>query len=99
MTTQEPAVVPEQSTQLCEASRPLLQLDGISVAYRGHEVVHDVSLTVDPGEVVALIGPSGAGKSSLLRSINFLEPPSRGHITLDGAVIPQRRGPPAGSLL
>ncbi|KAB2807902.1 amino acid ABC transporter ATP-binding protein [Pimelobacter simplex] len=67
--------------------RPLLALDGVCVAYRHHEVVHDVSLEVASGEVVALIGPSGAGKSSLLRAINFLEPPSKGRIVLDGAEV------------
>lgn len=71
-----------------KAPGPLLQLEGICVSYKGHEVVHDVSLAVDPGEVVALIGPSGAGKSSLLRSINYLEPPSSGRIILDGTAIP-----------
>jgi polar amino acid transport system ATP-binding protein len=63
---------------------PLLELDRVSVAYRHHEVVHEVSLEVGAGEVVALIGPSGAGKSSLLRSINFLEPPSSGRVLLEG---------------
>lgn len=72
---------------------PLLELDRISVAYKGHQVVHEVSLSVRQGEVVALIGPSGAGKSSLLRSINFLEPPSSGRIVLDGKQIQDdRRG-------
>lgn len=84
--------MPSQSARSGEDSRPLVQLDGISVAYRGHEVVHGVSLAVAPGEVVALIGPSGAGKSSLLRSINFLEPPSSGRVTLDGTLMPQHPG-------
>jgi polar amino acid transport system ATP-binding protein len=66
---------------------PLLQLDDICISYGHHTVVHDVSLRVDKGEVVALIGPSGAGKSSLLRSINLLEHPSRGTIQLDGQQI------------
>ena len=69
----------------------LLELDRICVAYKGYEVVHEVSMQIQAGEVVALIGPSGAGKSSLLRSINFLEPPSGGRILLEGAVISQTR--------
>jgi len=63
----------------------LLELRNIDVAYGHHTVVHDVSLEVNRGDVVAVIGPSGAGKSSLLRSINLLEAPSRGEIHLGGA--------------
>jgi polar amino acid transport system ATP-binding protein len=73
---------------------PLLRLEDISISYRGHEVVHDVSLDVAPGEVIALIGPSGAGKSSLLRCVNFLEVPSQGTVYLEGRPVGsvQRRG-------
>jgi polar amino acid transport system ATP-binding protein len=67
------------------ANPPLLSLNNVDVSYGSTTVVHDVSIDVAPGEVIALIGPSGAGKSSLLRSINWLEPPSAGHITFDGA--------------
>lgn len=76
----------DSSTRTARAA-PLLTLDGICVAYGGRQVVHDVSLEIAAGEVVALIGPSGAGKSSLLRSINFLEEPSRGRVHLDGAPV------------
>ncbi|MGI5422062.1 amino acid ABC transporter ATP-binding protein [Actinomadura luteofluorescens] len=75
-----------------ESVDPPLVLDGICTAYQGREVVHDVSLRVRTGEVVALIGPSGAGKSSLLRSINFLEPPSRGRVVWRGTEVRPDRG-------
>jgi polar amino acid transport system ATP-binding protein len=73
---------------------PLLRLQDICVSYKGNRVVHDVSLDVAAGEVVALIGPSGAGKSSLLRSINFLETPESGTVLLSGNEVGagQRRG-------
>ncbi len=48
------------------------------------EVVHDVSLAVRPGELVALIGPSGAGKSTLLQICGLLEPPTAGEVFVKG---------------
>ncbi len=48
------------------------------------EVIHDISLTVNEGEVLAIIGPSGSGKSTILRCINRLENPSGGYISVDG---------------
>ena len=51
------------------------------------EVLKDVNLHVNKGEVVAIIGPSGSGKSTLLRSINLLETPTGGEIFVDGKSI------------
>ena len=55
------------------------------------EVLKDVSLHVDRGQVVAIIGPSGSGKSTLLRSINLLETPTSGEIWVDGTCITEKR--------
>jgi ABC-type polar amino acid transport system ATPase subunit len=57
-----------------------VELRNISKAYGGHVVLDEISLTVKPGSVTALIGPSGAGKSTLLRCINLLEMPDVGTI-------------------
>ena len=51
------------------------------------DVLQDVNLHVNKGEVVAIIGPSGSGKSTLLRSINLLETPTGGEIFVDGKSI------------
>ena len=54
------------------------------------EVLKDVSLHVERGQVVAIIGPSGSGKSTLLRSINLLETPTSGEIWVDGTCITEK---------
>ncbi|WP_200931004.1 MULTISPECIES: amino acid ABC transporter ATP-binding protein [unclassified Rathayibacter] len=58
----------------------LIELHGVCIDYNAHRVVHDIDLSVQEGQVVALIGPSGAGKSSLIRAVNYLERPSAGTI-------------------
>ena len=47
-------------------TEPIVELDGVTVAYREREVLTDVSLAIEAGERIALIGPNGAGKSTLL---------------------------------
>ncbi|WP_275898081.1 amino acid ABC transporter ATP-binding protein [Arthrobacter sp. Alg241-R88] len=66
---------------------PAIRLHNVDKRFGEHTVLDQVSLSVDPGQVLALIGPSGAGKSTLLRCINLLERPTGGTITVDGVTI------------
>ncbi len=54
------------------------------------EVLKDVNLTVEPGEVICIIGPSGAGKSTFLRSLNHLEKITSGQIYIDDILLDDR---------
>lgn len=62
--------------------KPILQIQGLRKSYGNHEVLKGVDLSVNKGEVIAVIGPSGTGKSTMLRCINFLEEPTAGSIWL-----------------
>jgi len=63
---------------------PIIKISNLDKYFSLLHVLKDVSIEVQPREVVCLIGRSGSGKSTLLRCINFLEDPSRGIIEVDG---------------
>lgn len=62
-----------------------LTISDLTVGYGGAPVLHDVSIDLRAGEVVALLGANGAGKTTLLRTLAGLVPAASGSITLDGA--------------
>ena len=65
------------------SDKALLELRGLCVSYGPVEAVHQVNLSVQPGEIVTVIGPNGAGKTTLLSAAMGLLP-SKGEIWLDG---------------
>jgi branched-chain amino acid transport system ATP-binding protein len=62
----------------------MLTLDAVNVFYGAIHALHDVSITVNKGEVVTLIGANGAGKSTTLRAITGLLAPRSGRVTFEG---------------
>ena len=69
----------------------MLELRGIEAGYGEHIVLRDVSLTVQPGTVVAVLGPNGAGKTTLLRVVSGLLRPSAGTVLLGGEDVTRTR--------
>ena len=68
----------------------IIKTENICKSFGSVEVLKNVSLTLEPGEVVVIIGPSGAGKSTYLRSLNHLEKPTSGKIWIDDKLIEDR---------
>ena len=62
----------------------ILEIQHLKKSYGQNEVLKDISLTVEKGEVISIIGSSGSGKSTFLRSINLLETPTAGEILYRG---------------
>jgi zinc transport system ATP-binding protein len=72
----------------------LISAKNVSVAYGANTVLRDVSLALEPGEIVTIVGPNGSGKTSLLRAIIGALKPARGEIVLKPGLrigyVPQR---------
>ena len=89
----------------------MLEVKSLSVSYGTRRVLHELSLELQPGSVLALIGPNGAGKTTLIRTLSGLLKPDSGQVVVQGqdlahlspaararliAVVPQARQlPPA----
>lgn len=62
----------------------MFEIENVSASYGQADVLHDVSLSIEPGEVVTLVGRNGAGKTTLLRSVMGLHRQFQGTISLNG---------------
>jgi len=69
----------------------VVKTENIYKSFGALEVLKDISLTVEQGEVLAIIGPSGAGKSTYLRVLNHLETITSGRIYIDNTLVEERR--------
>ena len=62
----------------------MLDVRGVRKSFDGHEVLSGIDLTVEKGDVIAILGPSGSGKTTFLRCLNFLERADAGELVFDG---------------
>jgi iron complex transport system ATP-binding protein len=90
-------------------SKKMLELKSLAVSYSEKEILRNIDLDVNAGEILALIGPNGAGKTTLIRAVTGVLPRNAGNIKIDGheigdlsqiersryiAVVPQARDLP-----
>lgn len=76
----------------------MIQIEHLSKTYDTtpsiqHQVLSDVNLIIEAGEVYGIIGASGAGKSTLVRCINLLERPTEGRVIIEGVDVTELTGP------
>ncbi|MBS7577841.1 amino acid ABC transporter ATP-binding protein [Enterococcus sp. MMGLQ5-2] len=65
----------------------MLEINHLKKTFGQNEVLKDIQMTINKGEVISIIGSSGSGKSTLLRSINLLEIPTAGEIIFKGETV------------
>ena len=69
----------------------VLELENINKSYKEKQVLHDISLSVAPGEILGLLGPNGAGKTTMMKVISGLSLPDSGSIKITGIDAVQHR--------
>jgi branched-chain amino acid transport system ATP-binding protein len=67
--------------------RMMLEIDAITVGYNATPVLRDVTIQVEPGQLVAVVGPNGAGKSTLFKTISGVLTPRSGSLRFEGVDI------------
>jgi ABC-2 type transport system ATP-binding protein len=76
----------------------ILSIEGVSKSYDAVEAVHDISFTVNSGEIVGLLGPNGAGKTTTISMILGVLEPSAGSIAINGRQLNHHAGGNNGEL-
>ncbi|MGO0061979.1 amino acid ABC transporter ATP-binding protein [Brevibacillus fluminis] len=69
----------------------MIKVENLSKSFGKLDVLHNISTTIEKGDVVAIIGPSGSGKSTFLRCMNLLETPTQGRIWIGGEEITSKK--------
>jgi L-cystine transport system ATP-binding protein len=65
----------------------MIEIANLKISFGNHEVLRGIDLTIKKGQVMLIIGPSGSGKTTLLRSINLLETPTEGTLSIENSRI------------
>ncbi|HET8652178.1 MAG TPA: ABC transporter ATP-binding protein [Gaiellaceae bacterium] len=84
------SVAPTQTTALPTDARaaPLIELAGVEKVYRmgkvDYRALRGVDLSIEPGELVAVVGPSGSGKTTIMNLVTGIDRPTKGTVTVDG---------------
>ena len=69
----------------------MLQIKDLNFSYKKQQILYDINILVEKGEILALVGPNGSGKSTLLRCLNCFLRPDSGQVLLDGEDIRNKK--------
>lgn len=71
-------------------AEPIVEFQNVAFSYDYTEVLHDISFTLNKGEIVGLLGPNGAGKSTTIKIIAGILAHGSGSVSVDGLPLPER---------
>ncbi|PWH85347.1 ABC transporter ATP-binding protein [Brumimicrobium oceani] len=68
----------------------MISVENISKYFNRQTILHDISFSLEKGEILGLLGPNGAGKTTLMRIINHIISADKGHVTYDGKLLKEK---------